>query len=78
MIENTVAIVAVGHSWTRAIQDHHEQLLPGCSWHHCNTPHTYSVCFDWTIFSQNRSCFDCSLVARQQIVCVGLFGAVNY
>jgi len=43
MIENTVAIVAVGHSWTRAIQDHHEQLLPGCSWHHCNTPHTVSV-----------------------------------
>lgn len=39
---------------------------------------THIVCFDWTICFQNSSCFDCSLVARWQIVSVGLFGAVNY
>lgn len=39
---------------------------------------THIVCFDWTIFSQNSSCFGWLLVARRQIVSVGLFGAVNY
>lgn len=27
--------LSVGHSWSGAVPDHHFQLLPGGSWHHC-------------------------------------------